>query len=64
MYLEKLLGSERMHIVHVTVLRCFIVNLEREHEEARKRLLILDLPYAAQFRLLASSSGEKKSACN
>ena len=63
-FLEKLLGSEKAHIIQATSMKLLFRRLHREYDEVEKYFSFLDELYETKFKLLVSSVREKKSVYN
>jgi len=63
-YLEKLLGSERAHIIQAAGFKRLYLKLQQEYEEVEGYFSVLDELYETKFKLLASHLEQDRSVCS
>ncbi len=63
-YVRRLVGSEIAQIILVESLKKLCAEVQREYEQVESYFSVLDELYEIKFKLLTSSSNEKRSVCN
>ena len=63
-YVSRLVGSEIAQIILAGSLKRLCVEVQREYEQVESYFSLLDSLFEIKFKLLTSSSDEKRSVCS
>jgi negative regulator of replication initiation len=63
-YVRRLVGSEIAQMILAESLKKLCAEVQREYEQVESHFSLLDVLYEIKFKLLTSSSNEKRPVCN